>query len=220
MRLSASQISAGLALARMTQDDLASATGIWRPTLTKILNDESVAREETLRKIHHALEARGIEFIGNIGVQWAQHQIRTLTGVEGLKTFFDDVRSTVKKSDEEIVISGIEESYLENKLGTYLDHHRQEMAAHGGVKMRCLIREGDSNVGASDYCQYRWQLKQQFVHVPFYVYGDKLAIIVASGPEDPMTLLIQNRTIVEAYRLQFEIMWDASQEIATVESNA
>ena len=218
MRLSASQISAALALARMTQDDLASLTGVWRPTLTKILREESVARDDTLKKIRHALESRGIEFIGNIGVQWSQHQIRTLAGVEGLKTFFDDVRMTVKQSDEEIVICGIEENYLEKKLGQYLDYHRAEMAAHGNVRMRCLIKEGDANVAASDYCRYRWQPKGQFAHVPFYVYGDKLAIIVTSGPEDPLTLLIHNRTIAEAYRLQFEIVWNASQEIITAPS--
>lgn len=218
MRLSASQIAAALALGRWTQDDLATMTGLWRPTITKILSEESVARGDSLKKIRHALESRGIEFIGTIGVQWSQHQLRTLTGVDGLKTFFDDVRATVKQSDDEIVICGIEEGYLEEKLGSYLDYHRQEMTGIGTIKMRCLIKEGDANVGASDYCQYRWQPKERFAHVPFYVYGDKLGIIVTSGPEDPLTLLIHNRTIAEAYRLQFEFVWNASNEIHTDES--
>jgi transcriptional regulator with XRE-family HTH domain len=218
MRLSASQIAAAMALVRMTQEDLASLTGIWRPTLTKILREDSVARDETLKKIRHALESRGIEFIGNIGVQWSQHQVRTLAGVEGLKEFFDDVRATVKQSDDEILIGGIEEDYLEKKLGPYLDYHRREMANYGNIKMRCIIKEGDANVAASDYCKYRWQSKEQFAHVPFYVYGDKLAIIATSGPEDPLILLIHNRTIAEAYRLQFEIVWSAAQEIISAKS--
>ena len=218
MRLSASQIAAALALGRWTQDDLAAMTGLWRPTITKILGEESVARDDSLKKIRHALESRGIEFIGTIGVQWSQHNVRSLAGVEGLKTLFDDVRTTVAKSDEEIVICGIEEDYLEKKLGAYLDYHRDEMTALGNIKMRCLIKEGDANVGASEYCQYRWQPKDRFAHVPFYVYGDKLAIIVTSGAEDPLTLLIHNRTIAEAYRLQFEIVWNASQEIDNKQS--
>lgn len=213
MRVSASQIAAALALGRWTQDDLAAMTGMSRPSISNILNEQATARAETLNKIRRAFETRGIEFIGNIGVQWSQHQVRTLTGVEGLKTFFDDVRATVKSSKDEIVICGIEEEYLEEKLGSYLDHHREDMNSIDTIKMRCLIKEGDANVGASDYCQYRWQPKEHFAHVPFYVYGDKLAIIVTSGPENPLTLIIHNRTIAEAYRLQFEIVWNASHQI-------
>lgn len=215
MRLAGPQIAAAMSLSGMTQDQLATEAGIGRTTLNKIINESAISRDDTLRKIRHILESRGVEFIGNIGVQWAQHQVKSLVGVEGLKTFFDDVRATVKQTDEEIVISGIGEDYLEEKLGEYLEHHRKEMADLGNVKMRCLIKEGDPNVGASEYCKYRWQAKEHFSNVPFYVYGDKLAIIVTSGPEDPLTLLIHNRTIAQAYRLQFEIAWQASHETST-----
>ena len=212
MRLSAPQISAAMALADMTQDELATLAGIARPSLNRILKEDVVAKEDTLRKIRHALESRGVEFIGNIGVQWAQHQVRTLAGVDGLKTFFDDVRDTVQKSDDEVVICGVAEEYLEKKLGEYLDYHRREMASYGNVKMRCLIEESDHDLGASDYCHYRWQAKESFSNVPFYIYGGTMAIIVTSAPEDPLILLIRNRTISWAYRRQFEAMWNAAQD--------
>lgn len=130
-----------------------------------------------------------------------------MAGIDGLKTFFDDVRATVQKSDKEIVICGVAEKYLEDKLKEYLDYHRKEMASNKNVRMRCLIEESDLDLGASDYCHYRWQAKESFSNVPFYIYGDKLAIIVTSAPEDPLILLIQNRVIAEAYRRQFEAMW-------------
>jgi len=174
MRLSARQISAAMALAGMTQDELATLAGIARPSLNRILNEEVVAKEDTLSKIRHALESRSVEFIGNVGVQWAQHQMRTLAGVDGLKTFFDDVRSVAKNTDEEICICGFSEDYFEKKLGEYLDYHRKEMTNYGNVRMRCLIEEGDSNLGASDYCQYRWQAKEYYSNVSF--------IFMAIGP--------------------------------------
>ena len=212
MRLAPQQISAAMALARLTQDELAVLVGIARPTLNKILNDEAVAKEDTMRRIRAALEQKGVEFIGNIGVQWAQHQVRTLAGVGGLRTFFDDVRHVSQQIDEEIVICGVAEEYLENKLGEYLDYHRKEMTAYGNIKMRCLIEESDLALGASDYCQYRWQAKENFSNVPFYIYGDKMAIIVTTAPEDPLILLVQNRVISSAYRKQFEAMWSAAKE--------
>src|SRR5262249_28115895 len=146
----------------VTQVELASMTGIERAQLSRILSDASLAREDTLRRIRLALESRGVEFIGNTGVQWAQHQIRTLSGVDGLKNFFDDVRAVAQKSDDTIVIFGFSEDYFEKRLREYLDYHRKEMASYGNVRMQCLIEEGDQNLGASDYCQYRWQPKESF----------------------------------------------------------
>lgn len=210
MRLSAPQISAAMALAGMTQDDLALLAGIARPTLSRILKEDVVAKEDTLRKIRYALESRGVEFIGNIGVQWAQQQTRILAGTEGLKTFFDDVRASARNTNEDIVICGFSEDYFEKKLGEYLDYHRKEMISIGKFKMRCLIEEGDENIGASDYCQYGWLPKENFSNVPFYIFGDKTAIIATAAPEDPLIILIHNRTIARAYRRQFEAIWKLS----------
>lgn len=212
MRLSVRQISAGIALAGMTQDKLAEFAGIARPTLNKILNEEAHAKDETMQKIRQALELSGVEFIGNIGVQWAQHNVKTLAGVDGLKKFFDDVRAVAQSSTEEIVICSIAEKYLEEKLGDFVNFQRREMEAIKHLRMRCLIEESDQDLGASSYCRYRWQSKDHFSNVPFYVYGDKMAIIVTTSPEDPLILLVQNRVIAEAYRKQFEAMWNASKD--------
>lgn len=212
MRLAARQISAAMALAGMTQDELASLAGIARPSLNRILNEEVVAKEDTLSKIRYALESRSVEFIGNTGVQWAQQQIRMLAGVDGLKTFFDDVREVAKKTEDEIVICGFAEEYFEEKLGDFIHFQRKEMASYKNVRMRCLVEENDFNLGASDYCAYRWQAKENFSGVPFYTYGDRTAIIATSAPEDPLILLIQNASISQAYRRQFGAMWIAAKD--------
>ena len=69
MRLGARQLSAAMALAGMTQDELATAAGIARPTLNKILGDGVVAQDRTLTKIRQTLESRNIEFTSNQGVR-------------------------------------------------------------------------------------------------------------------------------------------------------
>lgn len=112
-----------------------------------------------------------------------------------------------KSTDEEICICGFAEDYFEQKLGEYLTYQRKEMASYGNIRMRCLIEEGDSNLGASDYCQYRWQAKEYYSNVSFYIYGDRTAIIETAGPEDPLILLIRNPTISQSYRRQFAAMW-------------
>ena len=218
MRIVPKQIVAAMGLAGLNQDELASLAGIGRNTISRILNEQTTPSDDTLRLIKSALEQKGIEFIGNIGVQWAQHQVRTLSGVDGLKAFFDDVRVTVQGSDKEVIICGIDEKYLEDKLGDFIPYQRNEMAKISHLRMRCLIEENDFELGASDYCKYRWQAKANFSNVPFYIYGDKLAIIVTSAPEDPLILLIHNRAITEAYRKQFEAMWILAKEPTIKES--
>ena len=211
--INAEQIRAARALLDWSTADLAKQAELTVNGINKIERGHVQAHRDTLEVLQKVFETAGVEFIGSIGVQWAQHHVRTYTGVEGLKTFFDDVRYTSQHSDEEIVICGFSEVYFENKLGEYLDYHRREMLSFKNVKMRCLIEESDFSVGASGYCYYRWLPKENFASVPFYVYGDKAAIIVTTGPEDPLILIIQNGTIAEAYRRQFAVMWAIARDV-------
>lgn len=206
------QIRAARALLEWDAKDLATKTGLSLDAIFKIENGVVQARGGSIEKIIGVFNDGGVEFLGSHGVQWIQHQVRTLAGVDGLKTFFDDVRAVVKRAPEEIVICGVEEEYLEKKLGEYLDYHRHEMTTFGNVKMRCLVEENDFDLGASDYCQYRWLPKENFSNVPFYIYGDKMAIIVTTAPEAPLILLIQNRAIAHAYKKQFETIWATALE--------
>ncbi|MGE0108633.1 MAG: helix-turn-helix domain-containing protein [Bdellovibrionales bacterium] len=210
--ISAAQVRAARALLKWENTDLAEKTGLGSNTISLIENEKTQPRASSMEKLQAVFESAGIEFTGNGGVQWAGHQVRTLTGVEGLKAFFGDVRYVAQHSDEEIIICGIAEEYLEDKLGEFVDYQRKEMASYEKVRMRCLIEESDLDLGASDYCQYRWQAKENFSNVPFYIYGDKMAIIVTTAPEDPLILLIQNRTITSAYRRQFDAMWAAAKD--------
>lgn len=210
--ISAAQVRAARALLKWENTDLAEKTGFGSNTISLIENEKTQPRSSTMEKLQAVFEEAGVEFTGNGGVQWAGHQVRTLTGVGGLKAFFDDVRYVAQHSDEEIVICGIAEEYLEKKLGDFVDYQRKEMASYDKLRMRCLIEESDLDLGASDYCQYRWQAKENFSNVPFYIYGDKMAIIVTTAQEDPLILLIQNKTITSAYRRQFEAMWAAAKE--------
>ena len=210
--INAEQIRAARALLDWSTAELAVQTGLTVNGINKIERGHVQPHGNTLEELQRVFEAAGVEFIGSIGVQWAQRYVRTMTGVEGLKAFFDDVRAVVQQSDQEIVICGVSEDYLEKKLGDYLAYHRKQMASYANLKMRCLVEEQDFSLGASDYCHYRWLPRDYFSNVPFYIYGNKMAIIVASGPEDPLILLINNPTIAEAYRRQFGAMWSLGRE--------
>lgn len=62
MRVTASQIRQARALLRLSQEQLAKAAGITRPTLSEIENGKTVPHVSTAEAIRAALERRGIVF--------------------------------------------------------------------------------------------------------------------------------------------------------------
>jgi len=62
MRITVSQLRQARALLRMSQEQLAKAAGIARPTLSEIENGKTVPHESTTEAIRAALERRGIVF--------------------------------------------------------------------------------------------------------------------------------------------------------------
>lgn len=61
------QIRAARALVGLTQDDLASASGLPKRTIARIEQAEVAPRQSTLAAIRAALEAAGVEFIAENG---------------------------------------------------------------------------------------------------------------------------------------------------------
>jgi len=202
------QIRAARALLEWDAKDLAKKSGLSLDTVFKIENGSVQPRPATADKIMNVFNENGVEFLGSHGVQWMPHRIKTLAGVEGLKSFFDDMRTMAKQTGTGIAACGFHEAYFKSKLGDYVEYHRREMASIKKGGLRCLIEEGDTNFGASAFGSYRWLHKEYYTHVPFYVFGAKLAIIDESAPENPLITVIENSTIAQAYRRQFNALWE------------
>lgn len=209
---SPSQLRAARALLDWSRADLAKHTGVSEPTIHRLENGIGKAEAKTQAKIRRIFEGKGIEFIEKIGVQWRQHHSRTLKGAEGLCAFYDDVYAEIQNAENKnIVICGTDEKYQELRMGQYLFFHRDRMLSYKKFHMRCLIEESDKYTVAP-YCHYRGLAKQFYSNTPFYVYANKVAIIVPYGEDDPHITILNNKSIAEAYRNQFEAMWSLGRE--------
>jgi hypothetical protein len=80
------------------------------------------------------------------------------------------------------------------------------------IKVLAILCEGDTNFLASDYNEYRWIAKEMFSPVPFYIYGENLAIMNFQTIPKPTIILHKFPAITEAYRKQFDIFWNISKE--------
>jgi transcriptional regulator with XRE-family HTH domain len=195
-------------LLNWSQSELSKRTGISTTSIGNIEAGNTQARESTLRVIRQAFENAGIEFIGTEGMRKRADYIRTFEGRDQFWAFYDDVYSTLQANPGEVVVSNADEKkFIESLTVENATKHRDRMMSIKGVSYRILINEGDDFLAASSsYAKYRWMPQELFSSVPFYIYGNKLAII-RFNPE-PYIYVIQNSEIADAYRKQFDAIWN------------
>ena len=207
--ISSYQIKAARALIDWSQQDLAEAIDVSLPTLRNI-EQGGDAKLGTLKKIQTTLEVSGIEFGDHDGVKRRSTVLRTLEGQEGYWAFYDDVYETVKKSGGEIFISNVDEREFDKWLGDRWEIQKNRMldlSNKQDFNIKILIKEGDRHFTVPEYADYKWTPQDRFSEIPFYVYGNKLAIILFE--EDNVSIsIIDNPKIADAYKKQFNVMWD------------
>jgi transcriptional regulator with XRE-family HTH domain len=203
--ISIKQIRAPRVLLEWKQSDLAKASKLSLPTINNIERGIGSPKAETLDLIRNSLESNGIEFIDEIGVQLKGEilNFQMLEGIEGLKKLLDDVYETLKPNKGEVLISGLDERFFKEKLGDGLEQHIKRLAV-ADIKERLLIRKGDDFLVAPKTA-YRHIPEELFSQMPYYVYANKCAFVLWGPPLK--ILLIENATLVESFKKQFERNW-------------
>lgn len=219
------QLRAARGLLDWTRVDLAKAAGISPETIKNIEHGVFRPQEGTRSLIALAFRAHDVEFIENEGVIRRRDTVQRLEGPEGFRRLMDDVyeaaqhQSAVVNGDKPICLSNINDTLFMKYLGDYLIHHAHRMNALKNVKIHILIDKAPSltipgETAEQCYREYRQLPDQATSNVPFYVYGDKLAIIVFDEEPAPQIVIISSALIARAYREQFNILWKTAQPVA------
>lgn len=208
------QIRAARGLLDWSAVALAKKAGLTRETINKIEDETVQPREGTLADIIRVFDENGVEFTPNSGLRLKPQEVEILVGHEGLCEFFDGVYEHIRKHGGLIQQTGVDENLFSEYLGDYSPVHIKRMTEivkeRKDVKVHSLIREGDMNFTCSDYAEYRWLPKELFDPVPFYTYGDCLAIMSFQTVPAPTIVLHKIPAITHSYRKQFEAMWKIS----------
>lgn len=210
MSITIAQIRGARGILNWSQQDLAQRTGISATSIGSIENGVTTPRASTLEVIRHTFESSNIEFIGLDGVRQRTGDVRVLKGEEGFWNFYEELYKTLLDNPGEVLVSNVDERIFEKWLSKHrLDTHVQRMRAIKGLSYKILIKEGDTHFLATpDYCEYRWMPKDLFTSVPFYIFGNKLAVIIFE--EEPTVIVLDYSAIADAYRKQFSSIWNIS----------
>lgn len=210
------QIKAARALLDWSQEDLAEASGLSCATIRKLELGNISPRDETNIALRKAFEDAGLEFIEPNGVRQRPEGITIYEGDEGARAFFDDVYETTIKTGQDVVQVWTNADLVFKLLGDYKKVHDDRMtAARGRVVVRGIVTGSFSQPPAL-FCEGRF-LSRQFVDsVPFYVYGDKYAIIPVVTDTDKKIIVIESRAAAIAFRAQFNSMWEKAMPIDNI----
>ena len=87
------------------------------------------------------------------------------------------------------------------------------MIRDNGIRYRSLIRYGDTDF-QHEAAEYRWLPEGQFLANLTAVYGDKFATVVnkPNSNEVEKIIIINNYSIAEMKRKEFDIIWDFSEQ--------
>lgn len=210
------QIRAARGLLKWSGAILAEKTGLTRDAISKIEDEAVQPRGGTLADIMRVFDENGVEFTDNFGVRCKPQGVEVLIGQEGLQKFFDGVYEYAKRHGGTIMQLGIEENLFWAMGVEFSEAHRKRMVElvkeRRDIKVLAILCEGDTNFIASDYNQYRWISKDMFSPVPFYIYGECLAIMNFQTLPGPTIVLHKMPAITEAYRKQFDAFWKMSRE--------
>lgn len=206
--LSIRQIRAARAMLNWTQDDLAHYAAISPATVRKLETEQHMPQQNTAAKLKRAFEKHGIEFLAGEGLQYSKEimRITVLEGHDALLRVFNDICETLAPTKGEVMLSGLHDPEW------FTAEYRRELTEHiqarikAGIQRRFLISEDDTNPLSEDAECYRCVPRWLFAQTPHYIYENKVALINWGPPQK--ILLIENPSIAETFRRQFNLNWD------------
>lgn len=202
-------------LLNWTQAELAEKCNLSPVTVTKFEKStgDQALEIRSLEKLRRTLESGGVEFLPNEGVSRASNKVIVLKGHEGFTEFRALVLNRAKQGPLEVCVSNVDERNFSKWGGEEMNNtYRKEIAKLGSVHFRIIIKEGDNNLTAAKFAEYRSVPEQEFGEVPFYIFDDNLVLIPFE--ENEMNLfIIKNGLLAKYYQKQFEVSWAKSKTV-------
>jgi transcriptional regulator with XRE-family HTH domain len=206
--ITTAQIRGARGILNWSQGDLSERTDISATSIGSIENGLTQARESTLAIIQKTFEDAGIEFLPNDGIRKKTVSVDILKGREGFQRFSERVYEVAKQDDRDILQAFVDDIKFADILGDEALPHVERIESTSKKKFKIIQRDGDIYFPAKNYAEYRWISSENFVAVPFMVFGDSFAVILYEP--DPTIIVMSYPLLATAYRMQFSMIWDKS----------
>ena len=203
------QIRAARALIGWSQGDLADHAGLSQTGIARIENGTNHPNSTTIEKIRSAFERVNVEFLDDSGVRKRSGQVQMLRGAQGIRQFFNELYDCAKTGGGEICLFNGVPSKLDEWLGVewYAMHKERMLKIKDNFEYKIIVREGETNLPASDYATYRFFPEKLFNEKTIYVFGGSVYFRDADNKELRI-IKIQQEDLCNSMKVLFNVSWD------------
>lgn len=193
----------------LKQSDLAELCGLSKTAITHFESGLFRPRAENMASIQEALQSKGIEFVGDYGVQKKQINFKVLDTREKatrLPQLWEDIIDTLRHEGGEVLISHLCEKEAEQAHPEKLAEHLKNLKRYN-ISERLLVCEGDTYFLQDAHC-YRWLKPEIFkAGLTTFLYGGKCAFQFWKGH---FILIIDHPEIYNNEKERFEYLWGSA----------
>ncbi len=209
-----SQLKAARLLLNWTQKDLARVSGMSLAAVARLEQGIGTPRAQTLQSVRGAFEKFGIEFLEDHGVDLRPEKfsVRVLHGDQGFYEVWNDYEKTLSAAGGgEVLLMNLDHEFMYDRYGGVLEERLLRRPTLN-ITLRGLVREGDL-VRIWPNEEFRAIPAKIFSGLtPVYLYQDKTVIV--SFKDSLRIVLIENKSITEAFRQQFEYHWKHGKQVS------
>ncbi len=202
--ITAKQIRASRALLGWSQQDLADAVGLSKPTIVDAERDGHQPRAETLALIQNACEDKGLEFITR-GVRERDDILTVYEGADCALSFLDNVEKSLRNSEnKEILYYAADQSRsTEDSMKRFIS------MKDSGITSRYLIKNGDTHI-MEDLSQYRWMPDKLWLDSDTKVIFAETVAYAITWQAQPKIIMLKDKRIAMAEKNIFDFVWEIS----------
>lgn len=143
--------------------------------------------------------------------------VEVFKGKSAVKSLYRGVIKEFEKGAKEVLIAGVNERDFVEEDRLALAQYLRAVQRFKS-KERVLVNEGETYFVEGPQTAYRWIPKENFSPTPMFVYGDKWAVLIWGNPS--YLVVIENKNLAEAYRRQFNLLWQISKKIEKAPSKS
>jgi transcriptional regulator with XRE-family HTH domain len=208
--ITVAQIKAARALLGWRQTDLAKATKLSLPSIKNLERGSGSPKTSTTRTIEDVLISAGIDFIGAYGVQLRDEifDMYHFDGDDFITQLTNDVFTVVRDASDELLIVSVNEKLFDKAAPKDMARYRTNLEKIK-YKERILIPDGH-DFFISPKSSYRWLSSQLIGQVPYFIYGDRYAVIIWKMKR---VVVMRNKSVADSIREQFNGLWKIGQPV-------
>lgn len=207
--ITSTQVLLARTMLKLSQKEAASQLGISAPTLSQIESGETDPPRSRFQQIQEYYESQGVEFIEGNGIRERQTYIQKYSGLDGFRSFMDDVYETAKEYGGDICLLNSKPRIWHELLGEewYEMHSRRMKSLGNKIRVRITVEEGEEFF-VLDSAEHRWFSRDSWKEKVIYAYGPKLGFLDFSN-NDIHIILLNQSDFADSFRIIFDMVWES-----------